>query len=255
VRRRKFVLAGSGAILAACGGGSPTESKKPDAPRAYTKIDPATAATINGKVLFSGKKPTTRPIDMSGEDSECKRMHSGAAVAEDFVQNADGALANVFVYISAGLENATFEPVTTPAQMDQKGCMFKPHVMGVRVGQPFIVTNSDPVTHNVHPMPEKNREWNQGQPAGAPKIERVFTEPEIMIPVKCNVHSWMKAYVGVVPHPFFTVTGGTGTFELKGLPPGEYTIRAWHERFPAVEQKVTLSASASQTIDLTFKPA
>lgn len=255
MRRRRFILAGSGAMLAACGGAPTSESKRSEAPRTYTKIDPATAAAVTGKVLFTGKKPTSRPIDMSGEESECKRMHSGATLAEDFVLNPDGTLANVFVYVGAGLENATFEPVTTPAQMDQKGCMFKPHVMGVRVGQPFVVGNSDPVTHNVHPMPEKNREWNQGQPPGAPKIERVFTEPEIMIPVKCNVHSWMKAYVGVVAHPFFTVTGESGTFELKGLPPGEYTIRAWHERFPAVEQKVTLAASASQEIEMTFKPA
>lgn len=252
MKRRRFVLAGSGALLAACGGGEAPKGEAKSGVPEYTKVDPATAASVSGKVRFSGKKPARRPIDMSGEETECKRMHAGAVLAEDFVLNEDGTLANVFVYVSAGLEGKKFEPDTAPVAMDQTGCLFKPHVVGVRVGQPFVVANNDPVTHNVHPMPEKNREWNQGQPPGAPKIERVFMEPEVMIPVKCNVHSWMKAYIGVVDHPFFAVTGSSGTFELKGLPPGEYTIRAWHERFPAVEKKVTLAAGASEALELTF---
>ena len=120
-------------------------------------------------------------------------------------------------------------------------------------GQPFHVSNSDPVTHNVHPMPEKNREWNQGQPSGAPEIERTFRFEEVMIPIKCNVHSWMRSYLGVVAHPFFSVTGDKGMFELAGLPPGDYTITAWHEKFGTQETKVTLAASAAGTAEFTFK--
>ena len=131
--------------------------------------------------------------------------------------------------------------------------MFTPHVSGVMTGQPLVVANSDPVTHNVHPMPEKNREWNQGQPPGAPEIERTFRFEEIMIPVKCNVHSWMKSYIGVVAHPYYAVTAAAGTFELPNLPPGTYTLTAWHEKFGTQTAQVTLAPSGAATAEFTFK--
>jgi plastocyanin len=237
--------------LAACSSppaSNTAESKRPDA--AYFKVDPATAGKITGKVTFTGPRPPQRNIDMSGEEVECRRLHGVAVPAEDVVINADGTLANVFVWVSAGLEGKEFEPPARPVEFDQRGCMFRPHVLGVRAGQPFLVSNSDPVTHNVHPMPQKNREWNQGQPPGAGKVERVFSEPEIGIAVKCNVHSWMKAYICVVDHPYFSVTGSKGDFVLQALPPGGYTVSAFHEKFGILEQKVTVAAAAAA--DATF---
>jgi plastocyanin len=255
--RREFLVAGAGAAMVACGGGieSGKEASKqaPEAAVVYTKVDPATAAKVTGKALYSGPKPVRKVIDMSSEETECKRSHKGPVQSEEVMLNKDGSLANVFVYISAGLEGKKFEPPKTPVKIDQKGCMFAPHVAGVMTGQPLLVSNSDPVTHNVHPIPEKNREWNQGQPPGAPEIERTFRVEEIMIPVKCNVHSWMRSYICVVAHPYFAVTGEGGTFELAGLPPGEYTITAWHEKFGKQEAKVTLAASGAGTAEFTFK--
>jgi plastocyanin len=254
--RRKFLVASAGAVMAACSGGGESKKEEPKAGEpavAYTKVDPATAAKVTGKVMYSGPKPVRKVIDMSSEETECKRKHKGPVQSEEVILNADGTLANVFVYVSAGLDGKEFEPPKTPVKIDQNGCMFSPHVVGVMTGQPITVSNSDPVTHNVHPLPEKNREWNQGQPPGAPQIERTFHFEEVMIPVKCNVHSWMRSYIGVVPHPFYAVTGENGTFELTGLPPGEYTITAWHEKFKTQEMKVTLAPGGAGTAEFTFK--
>lgn len=253
--RREFLVAGASGILAACGGGEGGGGKdatNKGAPPAYTKVDPSTAAKVAGKVNYIGPKPARKVIDMSSEETECRRSHGGPVYSEEVVLNGDGMLANAFIYVSAGLEGKAFEPPAAPVKLNQTGCMFRPHVAGVMTGQPLVIANSDPVTHNIHPMPVKNREWNQGQPPGAPEIERVFRFEEIMIPVKCNVHSWMKSYIGVVAHPFFAITGEAGAFELTGLPPGEYTITAWHEKFGTRTAKVTLAPSGAATADFTF---
>ncbi|MBN8733086.1 MAG: hypothetical protein J0L64_21300, partial [Acidobacteria bacterium] len=219
--------AGLTTLLTACSGSSDSAKDDAKAPAgaapAFFKVDPATAGNVTGKVSYTGPKPARRAIDMSSEETACSRNHKGPVYSEEVILNDDGTLANVFVYISAGLDGKPFEPPTTPVRLNQSGCMFTPHVSGVMTGQPLVVANSDPVTHNVHPMPEKNREWNQGQPPGAPEIERTFRFEEIMIPVKCNVHSWMKSYIGVVAHPYYAVTAAGGAFELPNLPPGTYT--------------------------------
>jgi plastocyanin len=219
---------------------------------AYFKVDPATAGSIQGKVAFSGRKPALQRIRMEAEE-DCMKAHKAPPVDPTVVVNSNGTLKNVFVYVKAGLEDKTFEPVQTAVNFDQKGCMFEPRVLGLQAGQPLRITNSDTVTHNVHPLPRKNREWNQGQPAGSPPLERTFPVPEIMIPVKCNVHAWMRSYIGVMPHPFFATTGEEGTFDIKGLPPGDYVIEAWHEKYPPQEQKVSLPPSGAITLDFTFK--
>lgn len=243
------------AFAAGCGGGKKEEVVKESAPAgggAAFKVDPATAATITGKVSFTGTAPKKVQIRMDAEP-DCMKLHSSPTYSQEVMVNPNGTLADVFVYVKAGLEGKTFEPPTGSVTLDQKGCIYKPHVVGVRAGQTIAISNSDPTTHNIHPMPKVNREWNQSQAATTPSLDKTFARPEIMIPVKCNVHAWMKSYVGVVDHPYFAVTGDQGTFEIKNLPPGEYTLEAWQEKYGPQEQKVTLAASATQTVEFKFK--
>jgi plastocyanin len=251
----RFAIAALTAVLyAGCGSAKKEETAATETPAApaFTKVDPATAGTIKGKILFTGKRPAPVAINMS-QEAACKRAHSGPVYSEQVVVNPDGTLANVFVYIKTGLEGKTFEVPKEPVTLNQHGCMFRPHVLGIRAGQTFLVANSDPVTHNIHPQPTINREWNQGQPPGSGNLERVFARPEVMIPVKCNVHAWMRAYIGVVDHPYFAVTGDQGTFEVKGIPPGEYAVEAWHEKYGTQEQKISLTPSAVQDIEFTYR--
>ncbi len=237
---------------AGCGGGSAPESKKAEsAAPTYTVVDAATAATIGGKAIFDGKAPAKKPIKMS-EEPDCAKQHKGAVHDEDAVIGPGGALANVFVYVKSGLEGKTFEPPKDPVKIDQRACTFHPRVFGIRAGQTLLVSNSDPVSHNIHPMPKSNREWNQGQAPGAPNLERDFARAEIMIPVKCNVHSWMRSWIGVIEHPFYAVTAADGTFRIAGLPPGTYEVEAWHEVFTVQTTKVTLAPGASVTSDFRF---
>jgi plastocyanin len=167
--------------------------------------------------------------------------------------NDNGTLPNAFVYVKSGAEKYTFAVPTASAELDQDGCMYKPHVIGVQVGQTLSILTKDPTTHNIHPMPKDNREWNISQAPNAAPLEQKFSREEIMIPVKCNQHPWMKAYIGVIKHPFFSVTGSDGKFTLTGLPPGDYTIGAWTATFGAQEQKVTVGAKEAKTVDFTFK--
>jgi len=165
----------------------------------------------------------------------------------------DGSLANVFIYIKAGLEDKSFEVPSTPVLFDQKGCWFSPRVLGIRTGQVLRIANSDPVTHNVHPMAQVNREWNHSQGPDDAPLDRKFLRPEVMIPVKCNIHSWMHAYIGVVSHPYFAVTAVDGKFELRNVPPGDYVVEAWHEKLGTHEEKVTVPAAGQANVSFTFK--
>ena len=196
-------LAAAALALAGCSQGpqqpSPT-SEKPAAAPVYFKVDPATAGTVTGKILFTGKKPPRKMVDMD-EDPQCHKLHKTAVVNDAIAVNRNGTLANVFVYVKQGLDGKQFEPPATPVALNQKGCWFEPRIAGIQTGQALTVTNSDPVTHNVHPRPHDNREWNQSQAPGEPAINRRFMHPEVMIRVKCNIHSWMHAWIGVVDHP------------------------------------------------------
>ena len=215
---------------------------------AAAPIDPATAASVSGTVSLAGTAPKAAKIDMS-QDPACK----GPNTAETVV--ADGSkLANVFVYVKEGLGNRTFDLPHDAVTIDQSGCKYHPHVLGVMAGQTLKIVNSDPTTHNIHPTPADNREWNESQPPQSPALEKTFAREEIMLPVKCNQHPWMKMYVNVVKTPFYAVTGPDGKFEIKGLPPGEYTLAFVHEKLGEQDQKVTLSAKESKTLDLSFKP-
>jgi hypothetical protein len=240
-------------ILVGCGkketseeqASSPTSESQP-AP-ASTPIDPATAATVSGTVKLDGAAPRAGKIDMS-QDPACK----GANQAETIVADK-GNLANVFVYVKDGLGNRTFDVPKESVTIDQQGCRYHPHVIGAMTGQNIEIKNSDPTTHNIHPTPKDNREWNESQPPKAAPLEKNFAREEIMLPVKCNQHPWMKMYVNVVKSPFYAVTGADGKYEIKGLPPGDYTLAFVQEKLGAQEQKITLAPKDSKTVDSTFK--
>ena len=238
-------------LLAGCGGTKPpAEQPTPSATSTpapvATPIDPATAAIITGTVKFDGPAPKLAKIDMS-QDPNCK----GSNTAENIVTSG-GNLANVFVYVKQGLGNRTFSVPTDPIVLDQTGCKYHPHVLGVMAGQTIKIVNSDPTTHNIHPTPKDNREWNESQAPQTAPLEKTFAREEILLPVQCNQHPWMKMFIGVVKNPFFAVTGPDGKFEIKGLPPGEYTIAFVQEKLGEQTQKVTLAAKDSKTVDITF---
>jgi plastocyanin len=218
----------------------------------YFQVDAGTAGTINGTIRFTGRRPVRKPIDMS-EDPACVEAHQGKPYDESVVVNPHGGLANVFVYIKSGLEGKKFAAPSTPVVIDQKGCWFHPRVMGIQTGQTLQVTNSDPVTHNIHPLAQINREWNHSQGQGDAPLERRFLKPEIMIRVKCNIHSWMHAFIGVVEHPYFAVSGSDGTFEIRNVPPGDYVVEAWQEKLGTQEQKVTVKPTAKSETNFRFK--
>jgi plastocyanin len=216
-----------------------------------TPIDPATAATVSGTVKLEGAAPKAATIDMS-QDANCK----GPNKAENVVAT-DGRLANVFVYVKEGLGGRNFEAPKEAVTLDQSGCRYHPHVMGVMAGQTIKIVNSDPTTHNIHPSPNPtsgNREWNESQAPQAAALEKTFGREEIMLPVKCNQHPWMRMYVSVVKSPFYAVSGPDGKYELKGLPPGDYTLAFVHEKFGEKTQKVTLAAKDSKSMDISFQP-
>jgi plastocyanin len=239
-------------LLAACS--SPQVGKAPEKPPApaYYKVDPATAATVIGTVKFIGKKPVRKPVDMSN-DPACKEAHKGKAFDESEVVNPNGTLANVFVYVKTGLEGKTFETPSTPVTIDQKGCWFNPRINGIQVGQTLSVVNSDPVTHNIHPLAQINREWNHSQGQGDEPLVRKFLKPEVMIRVKCNIHSWMHAFIGVTENPYYAVSDDKGSFTIPNLPPGEYTLEAIHEKLGTQDLKITVTAKGAITADFAFK--
>jgi len=209
------------------------------------------SSSVKGTVKFEGQAPKPSRIDMS-QDPICAKAHATAATTEDFVVSPDGGFENVVVYVSDGLTSHNFQPPAQPATLEQKGCQYRPHVLAMEAGQKLDVVNSDETTHNIHPTPNNNREWNMTQPHGMP-LEQTFAREEIAIPVKCNVHPWMKGYIAVFKHPFFAVTDKSGNFDIKDLPPGTYTITAWQEKLTPQSQKVTVGAGEAKTLDFTFK--
>ena len=254
--KMKTVVCGLSPLLAfalAVGCGKKSEEQPaapaPAAAPAPTPIDPATAATVTGVVKFDGTAPKPAKIDMS-QDPACQ----GSNTAENLVVSG-GDLENVFVYVKDGLGDRTFAVPTDPVTLTQVGCKYKPHVLGVMAGQTIKIVNGDPTTHNIHPTPKDNREWNESQAPQAPPIEKNFAREEVLLPVKCNQHPWMRMYINVVKSPFYAVTGADGKYEIKGLPPGDYTIAFVHEKLGEQDQKVTLAPKDTKTVDVSFKAA
>jgi len=211
------------------------------------------AATITGTVVFAGKPPVLRPLDMSAE-AVCNKKHGGKPAANEALVLGNGnTMANIMVWVSKGLPaGKTWPAPKTPVTLDQDGCTYKPHVMGIMVGQPYRILNSDGILHNIHTLPKINTSFNRGQPATVKEMSTTFPKPENMFQVKCDVHPWMSAYIGVYTHPFFSVTGTDGKFTIAGLDPGTYEITAWHERLGMQTASVMVAANETKTQGFKF---
>lgn len=212
----------------------------------------AFAGSVTGKVVYEGAVPTMKKLDMAA-DPTCAQKHSGDAEpprSEMLVLGDGNAMANIFVAI----KNPPAGPYTTPSEptvIDQKGCMYHPHVVGVMVGQPLQFRNDDGILHNVHGLPKVNREFNIGMPGSLKHKDQVLNKPEPLFKVKCDVHPWMNAYVSVMEHPYFDVTGTDGMFEIDNLPAGDYEVEIWHERLGTKTAKVTVGDGAA-TVNFTM---
>jgi len=204
--------------------------------------------TISGKVTYTGTPAKQKAIDMSKEPS-CAKQHATPVMTEGVVTGPNNALANVVVYISAGADDAN-----APAQavtFTQKGCQYGPHVLAMHTGQELDVLNEDQTSHNIHPLAKVNREWNKSQPPGTPPIKDKWDQPEV-IEVKCNIHPWMHGWFVVLKTNHYSITGENGGFSLPNLPPGKYTITAWHEPDGKQTQEVTISGNETKSVDFSF---
>jgi plastocyanin len=218
---------------------------------------PATAmaaSTITGTITFKGAVPTLLPVAMDA-DPACAKMHGKPAPNEMLALGSGNTMGNILVSVSKGLPaGKTYPAPKTPAVLDQKGCQYVPRVLGIMVGQPYRILNSDGILHNVNALPKVNRGFNRPMPATMKEVTGAFEREENVFQVKCDVHPWMTAYVGVFSHPFFSVTGRDGKFTLSGLDPGTYVITAWHERLGTQTATVTVGANETKTQDFTFAP-
>jgi hypothetical protein len=237
-------------LLLGCGKSQPVSESASSAAKPPTiSIDAATVGTIIGVVSLKGQPPKMKPLDMTA-DPGCP---TGPQPAEVVVANA-GKLANVFVYVKEGLPQGNFAIPSNPVMLDQKGCRYNPHMLGIMAGQPLKITNTDTADHNIHDMPTNNPPFNESQmPTDKPVIKK-FSNPEMMIPVQCNQHPWMRAYINVMSHPYFAVSAPDGSFEIKNLPPGEYTIAAVHEKFGEQTMKVKVGPKENAKTDFSFQP-
>jgi plastocyanin len=210
------------------------------------------ASSISGTVTFDGKAPAMRPLAMDA-DPVCAKKHPTPALSEALVLGNGNTIGNIMVWVSKGLPAGKKYPVpTTPVVLDQNGCQYKPHVMGIMVGQTYKILNSDGVLHNIHTLPKINASYNQAYPATRKEGTTKFDKEEGIFQIKCDVHPWMQAFMAVFNHPFFSVTGTDGKFTISGLDPGTYEITAWQERLGTKTATVTVGANDKKTQDFKF---
>jgi hypothetical protein len=261
-RRALALLLGLFLLLAAssaagCGGREREEDRDdlaqapPPNPNAQP-VDPVTAGVISGVIKLDGTPPKMRTINMRSVPS-CAQMHATPPVFEDVVPGDNGTLQNVVVYLKGDFSAYSFAPQTEPVTIDQKGCLYVPHVVAVTTQTPVQVHNSDSATHNSFALTEHNASWNKTQSVGGAPVEQIFSAPEVSLSLKCNMHPWMKVYVAVFNHPYFQVTGRDGSFRLHNIPPGTYTLAAWQEHYGTKEQTVTVAPRSEETVTITFK--
>ncbi len=240
-------------FLTACGGGGDsagtTEDASPAESAAETASTPMGTASISGIISYSGEAPARTPVRMK---PECMDQHDDTPMSEDALVN-EGAVQNAFVYVVAGLPDGySYATPSDAVVLDQVGCMYTPRVFGMQAGQTLRITNSDPFQHNVHPFPEANRSFNESTPGQGDFLEKTFRVPEVMISVKCDVHVWMQAYVGVMDHPYFAASASDGSFTISGLPAGTYTVGVWHEQFGTQEAEVTVEDGQTAATDFGY---
>ena len=213
-------------------------------------VDAATAGSVTGSIAFEGTAPSMDVIDMADEEV-CADKHASTPMTEEMVMNENGTLANVFVYVKEGLESLQFPTPNESVLLDQDGCMYRPHVLGVMAGQDITIRNSDGLLHNINASPTEQRGFNTSQPTNM-ESTRSFGTVEVMVPLRCDVHGWMTAYIGVLDHPYHSVTGSDGSFDLSTLPPGDYVVEAWHERYGTQTQNVTVATGETTEVTFTF---
>ena len=250
-------VAALGLVLAAvaCGGGgdagSTSDSPAGGAPAGGGAGGPTGTGTIAGAVSFTGAAPANPTIDMAAEP-KCATKHTGTIRDPEYVIN-NGKLGNVFVYVKSGLPaGATYTAPSTAVTLDQNGCLYRPRVFGVMVGQSVEITNSDSLLHNIKSVAKNQPTFNISQSRAGVRNTRTFSTPEVMVPLECSVHGWMNAFVGVVPHPFFAVSGEDGTFEIRNLPAGTYEVEAWHERLGTKTMTVTVADGGRGAADFSY---
>ncbi len=236
--------------VVACGGGDAGSNEGTQEAATQTS-GPQGNGVVNGTISFTGTAPANPTIDMNAE-SACKAKHTGV-ITDPQVVVRDGKVGNVFVYVKSGLPaGATYAAPSESVVIDQDGCLYKPRILGVMAGQNIDIKNSDPVLHNIKAVPKTNRGFNISQPTAGMVSKRKFDQPEQMVPLQCNVHSWMHASVGVMNHPFFATTSEDGKFEIKGLPAGTYEIEAWHEKLGPKTMTVTVGEGETKTADFSY---
>jgi hypothetical protein len=210
------------------------------------------ASSITGTVSFDGKAPKLRPLSMDAEPV-CAKKHSKPVPNEMLVLGKGNTMGNIMVWVSKGLPaGKTWPAPKTPVVLDQKGCQYVPHVMGIMVGQPYKILNSDGILHNIHTLPKINKSFNKGMPATLKETTTKFAKPEPVFHIKCDVHPWMSAYMAVFTHPFFSVTSTDGKFTISDLEPGTYEITAWHEKLGTQTASVTVGADDTKTQNFKF---
>lgn len=266
-----MLLVLSTALLIACGGGRETaeyeeeemqddgavvastaEAGDGSAAAATAPAAAADGATLSGLVKLEGTPAPAGNVQM-GADPNCQSQHSGPVSQQEIVLGPAGELANVFIYVKDF--KGTVPPPSAPALLNQQGCLYIPHVSGIQVNQPLQIKNSDPTLHNVHCLAKVNKEFNEGQPVQGMVATKTFSKPEVMMKFKCDVHSWMSSYMAVLPHPYFSVSGNGGNFSIANLPPGTYTVEAWHEKFGTQTQQITVGPKEAKQINFVFKTA
>lgn len=251
-----LVAAALAFAMVSCGKKDETDQTATATPAASAgaPVDAATAGTITGTIKLDGAAPAGHKIDMSAE-AYCVTQHPTPVVADEVVTGPGGTLANAVVYISDDMSKYAVTVPSDPAKIDQKGCLYHPHIVAMVAGQQLQVVNSDNTTHNIHPIPKDNHEWNESQPAGSAPILKVFARPEDAIPVKCNVHPWMKSYIFVFKNSYFGVTDTDGKFSIGNVPPGTYTVTVWQEKYGTKTASVTIGPKESKSVDVSFSAA
>jgi plastocyanin len=248
---RYALFVAASVCLAACGGSAPT-SEQPAAV-SVAAVDPASVATLSGQVAVDGSIPPAQVIRLDG-DPKCAELVKGSERRTELIVSNDGkTLANVFVYVKDGLPPRLYPVPNEPVVFDQQQCRYVPRVVGVQVGQPLEIRNSDPLLHNVRGEGLINQTFDVGQAIQGMKTAKTFTTREVMIPIKCQVHAWMRGYIGVLEHPYFAVSDADGRFTIPQLPPGTYTVEAWHEQLGTQTRQITVAARDAKTLDFSFK--